>query len=148
MSDSKPTEEYASAPILSERCEANSLLAASRSLIATSPSASTVCADDSDITFESCDHVLFKVHRKNLDYYSEGLSPPDGTMSSDEIVPLLESGEVLHLLFQYMYLQRQPDLTSLKFNVFAGLAEAAEKYQVYAAMGICNILMKSVIDDC
>jgi len=59
------------------------------------------CAVDSDVTFESCDNVLFKVHRPNLITHSEGFSPPDGTtaMSSEEHVSLSESAEVLELLF-------------------------------------------------
>lgn len=101
----------------------------------------SVNAADSDITFESCDHVLFKVHRTNLECHSEGFSPPPGTSLFDEIVPLPESSEVLDLLFQYMYPQRQPDLTAIPFNIIAGLAEAVEKYQVYAAMGVCSTKM-------
>jgi hypothetical protein len=33
-----------------------------------------------------------------------------------------------------MYRQPQPDLKSVEFPVFAGLAEAAEKYVVYSAL--------------
>lgn len=103
-----------------------------------------VDAADSDIIFKSNDHVVFKVHRSNLECHSEGFSPPGGTSSYDEIVPLPESSEVLDLLFQYMYPRRQPDLTAIPFNTIVDLAEAAEKYQVYAAMGICNMKMMYV----
>ena len=104
----------------------------------------SVSAADSDVTFESCDKVLFKVHRKNLECGSEGFAPPDGTVSADEPVPLSESAEVLELLFQYMYPQRIPDLGVVKFELVAGVAEAAEKYQVYAAMGFCKPYMEFV----
>ncbi|KZP20808.1 hypothetical protein FIBSPDRAFT_789082 [Athelia psychrophila] len=105
-----------------------------------------VCADDSDVTFRSCDGMLFKVHRNNLTVHSEGFPPPDGTNSQDETVPLTESGDTLELLFQFMYPQRQPDLKKIEFKQLAELAEAAEKYQVYAAIGVCNIYMRSHLE--
>lgn len=100
---------------------------------------------DADITFESWDHVLFKIHSVNLRCTSEGFAPPDGTLKPDEnheIVPLTEPAEVLDLLFQHMYPQPQPDLRKIKFEVLAQVAEAAEKYQVYSAMQICRIRME------
>ncbi|KZP11905.1 hypothetical protein FIBSPDRAFT_799729 [Athelia psychrophila] len=107
------------------------------------------CAADSDVTFESSDHVLFLVHRKNLETHSEGFAPPAGTLAApdQEIVELSESAAVLDLLFQFMYPQWPPDLKSISFKIFADLAEAAEKYQVYGAMFICNSLMKPLYQD-
>jgi hypothetical protein len=35
-----------------------------------------------------------------------------------------------------------PDLESIRPTVFEALAEAAEKYQVYPAMVVCQIFMK------
>jgi len=99
------------------------------------------CGADSDITFRSCDEILFKVHRKNLETASEGFSSPEGTAAESEAVSLTEDGKTLELLFQYMYPQRHPDLTKINFKQLAELAEAAEKYQVYAAMDVCNIRM-------
>ncbi|KZP29175.1 hypothetical protein FIBSPDRAFT_852012 [Athelia psychrophila] len=104
-------------------------------------------ANDSDVTFRSCDGILFRVHRKNLDTSSEGFSPPDGTSSQDEIVPLTEDGATLDLLFQYIYPQPVPDLTKIGFKQLAGLAEAAEKYQVYAAIGFCQIRMSEAYSE-
>jgi len=101
------------------------------------------CAADSDVTFESCDKVLFKIHCKNLETHSEGFTLPDWTSLSNEIVPLSESAEVLDLLFQYIYPQRPPDLKAVDFKTLAAVAEAVEKYQVFAAMEICNILMEA-----
>jgi hypothetical protein len=95
------------------------------------------------VTFESCDKILFKIHRNNLKTHSEGFTPPDGTLSPNaEVVSLSERAQVLELLFQYMYPQRPPDLRKLDFKVLADVAEAVEKYQVYAAMEICNIRME------
>jgi hypothetical protein len=42
-----------------------------------------------------------------------------------------------------MYHRPQPNLGS-NFETLADLAEAAEKYQVYAAMPWCNMLMEWV----
>ncbi|KZP33561.1 hypothetical protein FIBSPDRAFT_310403 [Athelia psychrophila] len=106
------------------------------------------CGADSDITFRSCDEILFKVHRKNLETASEGFSPPEGTAAAEsEVVSLTEDGKTLELLFQYMYPQRHPDLTKIDFMQLAELAEAAEKYQVYAAMDVCNIRMDEAFSD-
>ena len=105
---------------------------------------SVVCAADADLTFRSRDGILFKVHRNNLAAHSEGFSPPPGTTSQDEFVALLENGDTLDLLFQFMSPQRQPDLAGIMFMKLAELAEAAEKYQVFSAMTVCNIYMTYV----
>ncbi|KAF7978055.1 hypothetical protein HWV62_1685 [Athelia sp. TMB] len=87
--------------------------------------------------------VIFKIHRKNLEVASEGFSPPPGTNPQDDIVSLTESGDTLDLLFQFMYPQRQPDLTKVKFKTLSELAVAAEKYQVYSAMASCHFRMEA-----
>lgn len=101
----------------------------------------TVRADDADVTMVSCDGVLFKVHRKNLEMYTEGFPGVDVSVH-DEIVPLTETAATLELLFQYMYRQRQPDLNRLEPEQLAKLAEAAEKYQVYSAIEVCKMRMQ------
>ncbi|KAF7978064.1 hypothetical protein HWV62_1703 [Athelia sp. TMB] len=53
----------------------------------------------------------------------------------------MRPGDTLELLFQFMYPPKQPDLKKIEFKQLADLAEAAEKYQVYAAMGVCNMCM-------
>ncbi|THV04270.1 hypothetical protein K435DRAFT_714730 [Dendrothele bispora CBS 962.96] len=140
----------------------------------------------SDITLQSSDRVLFKVHRRNLEMYSQVFAdaagatvtvPPstptrapaslngtieqplsssssssqlhDNTSSPTpqpgEIVHLSESSAVLDLMFQYMYLQPQPDLRKVDFDVIKDLAEAVEKYCVYSAMGALNVRMREHI---
>lgn len=99
-----------------------------------------VCANDSDVTFESSDGVLFKVHRKNIEMLSEGFSAPR-TNSDNEVIPLIETAETLELLFQFMYPQLQPNLKLLDFEALSALAEAVEKYQVYPALEYCKSLM-------
>ncbi|KAJ7770352.1 hypothetical protein B0H14DRAFT_349951 [Mycena olivaceomarginata] len=110
------------------------------------------CADDADITISSSDGVTFKVHRKHLEVHSDvfadaalaNATRPDN--AGGEIVKLSETSAVLDLLFQYMYRQPQPDLKSVEFPVFAGLAEAAEKYVVYSALpAVATQMSASVI---
>ncbi|KAF7350748.1 BTB domain-containing protein [Mycena sanguinolenta] len=106
------------------------------------------CDPDADLTISSCDGVLFKVHRKNLEVHSDifanaanATRPENG----DEIVLLEESSDALDLLFQYMYRQRQPDLQLVEFPAFMRFAEAVEKYVVYSALTLMEIRMKEHI---
>ena len=88
----------------------------------------------------SSDGVVFKVHRKNLEFHSDIFADAASAtlpQKDDGIVQFSESSHVLDLLFQHMYRQRQPDLKDVKFEVLAGLAEAAEKYVVPAALDCC-----------
>ncbi|KAJ7759283.1 hypothetical protein B0H14DRAFT_2974575 [Mycena olivaceomarginata] len=85
------------------------------------------CPGDADMTISSSDGVTFKVHRKHLEVHSDVFAD---AVNATEIVKLSETSAVLDLLFQYP----QPDLKSVDFPVFAGLAEAAEKYVVYSAL--------------
>ncbi|KAI0058335.1 hypothetical protein BV25DRAFT_1283534 [Artomyces pyxidatus] len=101
-------------------------------------------ASDSDVTIRSSDNFLFKVHRKNLAMLSEGF-PGEDLPTYNEIVPLSESSATLELLFQFMYPQPLPDLEDLPFTNLEQLAEAAEKYSVYAAMAVCKIYMRRVV---
>ena len=75
---------------------------------------------------------------------SEGFFPPDGTATapSEEIIPLTEDAGTLDLLFQFMYPQKQPDLREIGTETLIELAEAAEKYQVFAAMETCSRQME------
>lgn len=79
--------------------------------------------------------------------HSEGFAAADsisgsGSLPEQEIVSLSETSTTLNLLLQYMYRQPQPDLEQVDFGTLARVAEAAEKYQVYAATTVCRILMK------
>lgn len=104
-----------------------------------------VNADDSDLTIRSCDNELFRVHARNLHEHSESFPAPSGLLSRPEdIVSLPETAETLELLFQFMYPQPQPNLRSLSFEKFAALTEAVEKYGVYPAQQVCNIIMAYV----
>jgi hypothetical protein len=103
-------------------------------------------APDGDVTFKSCDNIIFKVHRKNLDTHSEGFGPPERLVTADpdeSIVSLPETAQVMELLFRYMYPMRQPELKHTAFETLASLSEAVEKYQVFSAMEICKLYMEA-----
>ncbi|KAF9461570.1 hypothetical protein BDZ94DRAFT_1299144 [Collybia nuda] len=99
-------------------------------------------AADADVTFQSSDRVLFRVHRMNLEFASGGF-PPAETDTHGETVVLSEDASTLELLFQYMYPNPLPDIQSkCSFDNILKLGEAAEKYQVFSAMYICKLSMK------
>ena len=87
---------------------------------------------------------MLKTHRINLEMHSQVFADAGGSTiaQANEVVQLTESAEVLELMLQYVYLQPQPDLTTVSFAVLAALAEAVEKYQIYSAMGVCSQRMK------
>jgi len=104
-------------------------------------------APDSDVVIRSSDGMLFKLHRKNLSMFAEGFPGEDMNLTPNEIVDLSELGNTLDILFQFVYRQPQPDLSGLRFEVLAAVAEAAEKYLIYAAMEICKMHMSAAITD-
>lgn len=101
-----------------------------------------VRAADSDITIKSSDDVEFKVHRKNLDMFAEGFPGEEMKLTPEESVKLSETSKTLEILFQYMYRQPQPDLSEFPFEDVSAVAEASEKYFVFAAMEVCKIHMR------
>ncbi|KAJ3736006.1 hypothetical protein DFJ43DRAFT_693086 [Lentinula guzmanii] len=100
-------------------------------------------AADADVLIRSCDNVEFRLHKKNLEFLSGGFPPADTETDPNEIIQLTESGETLELLFQFMYPQRFPSLTDFKIGPLTALAEAAEKYEVYALIHICELHLRS-----
>ncbi|KAK2459285.1 hypothetical protein APHAL10511_008706 [Amanita phalloides] len=101
---------------------------------------------DADITFQSIDSVQYRIHRKNLECAAAGFPAAEFECKNDEIVPMPEHSEVLDLLFSFMYPERQPSLKKISFRVMADLAEAAEKYEVFAAMATCHTHMTAEIE--
>jgi hypothetical protein len=54
-----------------------------------------------------------------------------------------EPSEIVDLLLQLMSHQEQPpDLWSIDFNTLDLLAEAVDKYDVFASKSICRVLMR------
>jgi len=97
-------------------------------------------APDADVTIKSIDGVQFSLHRKYL-AANTGAFPPMEIETAGEIVNLTEDAATLELLFQFIYPQRHPSLDGAPYKVVAPLAEAAEKYEVFAAMNICRMKM-------
>ncbi|KAF5380013.1 hypothetical protein D9615_006295 [Tricholomella constricta] len=103
-------------------------------------------ADDADVSFVSSDDVLFHIHRKTLEV-NAGAFPPAEFDTHGEIAQLTEDAATLELLFQFIYPRRHPHLGSTPFESLALLAEAAEKYEVFAAMNVCWIRMRSFVPE-
>jgi len=104
------------------------------------------CASDYDLTLESCDHVTFRVHKSVLEKNSHGFGSPEHTISEpDTPVVLSETSSVLELLLQYLYPGPQPSLKKVEFIDLAGLAEAAQKYEVWSAMEVSKLHMRNAI---
>ncbi|KAJ6477044.1 hypothetical protein C8R45DRAFT_369323 [Mycena sanguinolenta] len=108
------------------------------------------CSSDADLTILSSDGIIFKVHRKNLEFHSDIFADAANATvrietEDNEPVKLSETSAVLDLLFQYMYRQPQPNLQPVDFQVCAELAEAAEKYVVYSALPAVMLRMKESI---
>ena len=98
--------------------------------------------NDSDITIQSSDGVLFGLHQVNMKInlgFWESIQP-----KSDAVIQFPEKSATLDLLFQFCYPERHPDLNDLAFDILTELAEAAEKYEVFSAINICKIAMKCV----
>ncbi|KAJ4466259.1 hypothetical protein J3R30DRAFT_2281515 [Lentinula aciculospora] len=101
-----------------------------------------------DMTLQSSDNILFKVHRLNLEMHSQVFADAGGTTVGtveNEIVSLSETSEVLELVLQYVYLQPQPDLQKVQWEVVKELAEAVQKYEIYCAIGVCSQRMREYV---
>ncbi|EDR16138.1 uncharacterized protein LACBIDRAFT_291921 [Laccaria bicolor S238N-H82] len=103
------------------------------------------CDAAADVVFQSSDGVLFRVYRSRLEANTGGFAPAK-IPTLDEVVVLSEPAEVLELLFQFAHPSRQPSVLNLEFDLLLALAEAAEKYEVYAAMNICNMRMHFIVE--
>ncbi|THU85718.1 hypothetical protein K435DRAFT_685004, partial [Dendrothele bispora CBS 962.96] len=92
----------------------------------------------SDITLQSSNRILFKVHRRNLEMYSQVFAD-----AASAIATYTYPNPPPHVLIYHMYLQPQPDLRKVDFDLVKDLAEAVEKY---SAMGALNVQMTWVIN--
>lgn len=51
---------------------------------------------------------------------------------------------MLEILFEFIYPRKHPTLKDLEFETLAAVAEAAEKYEVFSAMSMCDVRMRYV----
>ena len=98
--------------------------------------------EESDIIIiKSSDNIEFQVHRKNLEA-NAGAFPCAEFKTNNEAVQLSETGKTLELVFQFIYPRRHPTLEGLPFSLVADIAEAAEKYEIFAIMNIACIRLR------
>jgi hypothetical protein len=93
------------------------------------------------VIFESVDGVRFRLHRKNLETHTGAFPAPEFD-TNGETTHLTEPANVLRILFQFVYPRRQPDLEQMDFEIVAAVSEAAEKYELFSAIPICNVRMR------
>jgi hypothetical protein len=101
-----------------------------------------VCDPDADITLQSSDNVLFKFYKKQLAAHSGAFAGAEAFTATDEPVMFTEPSEIVDLLLQLMSLREPPDLWAIGFNGLDLLAEAVEKYEVFASKSLCKLLMQ------
>ncbi|KAE9403017.1 hypothetical protein BT96DRAFT_990662 [Gymnopus androsaceus JB14] len=95
-----------------------------------------------DVVILSADNIEFHLYQKYLEYGAKGF-PPAGTPTDPNDLPRLpESSEILEVLFQFMYPQHYPSLSGLEFEKLMLLAQAAEKYEVFALRNACQFQLR------
>ena len=99
-----------------------------------------------DFIVQSSDGVVFYLHRKNLEIYTDGEFPGihdfhNGSKEARKILCLDEPSSILEIVFQFVYPRRQPSLKLLKsldFQTILAVADAVEKNKFFAAMVLCE----------
>ncbi|PPR06027.1 hypothetical protein CVT26_007506 [Gymnopilus dilepis] len=99
---------------------------------------------EADITFCSADGDLFHLKRKYLEA-NTGAFPGSEFDTRGEVTHLTETSGILLLLFQFVSPKRDPEVDGLDIEILVGLAEAAEKYEVFHAMSLCRLQMKTMV---
>ncbi|KIK53873.1 hypothetical protein GYMLUDRAFT_49167 [Collybiopsis luxurians FD-317 M1] len=105
------------------------------------------CHLPTDIVLRSCDGVRFGAHTRNLELYSDGFPKADSVMLTRDDVELQEESDVVILLLKFMHHQPQPDLSLLASKLLIKFANAAEKYAVYSATGVCKLMVDLSVND-
>ncbi|TFK62870.1 hypothetical protein BDN72DRAFT_902877 [Pluteus cervinus] len=97
---------------------------------------------DADAVFQSIDKVRFAVYKKELAFSSGGFPPAEFISDTKELIDLPERAIILDLLFSFTRPQRFPDIHTLGIETLIELGDAAEKYEVFAAIMACKILLR------
>ncbi|PPR05464.1 hypothetical protein CVT24_008233 [Panaeolus cyanescens] len=107
------------------------------------------CTIPVDLIIVSKDKKHISAHTSNLGQFSNGFPAPHalselarGAVSGPEQARLEETADVLRLLLRFMHHTHLPDLDVLPFATVAGMAEAAEKYEVFSAIALGKACMK------
>ncbi|PPQ72752.1 hypothetical protein CVT26_003032 [Gymnopilus dilepis] len=101
-------------------------------------------ASDADVKILSSDGVLFHIHRKNLETHTSAFPGPEFS-TQNEVVPLSEPSQILEMVFQFIYPIRHPTLQDENIKIVLGVAEAVEKYEVFAAMRTCEVRLSELV---
>ncbi|KAJ3825495.1 hypothetical protein F5878DRAFT_325480 [Lentinula raphanica] len=104
-------------------------------------------ANDADVVIRSSDNVDFRLHKKNLEFATGGFPPTTTSSDSGEVVKLDETAATLDIMFQFVYPKRYPPLYKMEFEDLMLLAEAAEKYQVFALMNTCEFHLRKFLEE-
>ncbi|KAF8825091.1 hypothetical protein HHX47_DHR7000341 [Lentinula edodes] len=105
------------------------------------------CNLPTDIVLRSSDGTRFGAHIRNLEIYSDGFPMANSVVNSHEDVELSEDSDVVMLLLKFMHHQPQPDLSLLASKLLIKFANAAEKYGVYCATGVCKVMIGISVND-
>ncbi|KJA23513.1 hypothetical protein HYPSUDRAFT_66202 [Hypholoma sublateritium FD-334 SS-4] len=104
-----------------------------------------------DIVVESSDGTRFRLHRKNIKVHT-GSAFLGGLYCSSvddpDITCLSEPGDVLEIVFQFLYPQKHPDLGAVtESESVVAIADAVGKYEIYGAMNACEIRLRPFLSD-
>ncbi|KAJ3760443.1 hypothetical protein EV360DRAFT_39799, partial [Lentinula raphanica] len=99
------------------------------------------CDLPTDIVLRSSDGIRFGAHSRNLEIYSDGFPKANSVTHTTEVVELPEDSDVVSLLLKFMHHQPQPDLELLASKLLIKFANAAEKYGIYCATGVCKVMI-------
>jgi len=98
-----------------------------------------------DVMAISSDSISFPLHRGNILAYAGALPlPPAHPLPRNSYrvsvtkITLPEDSAVLEVVFEYFYPKRYPNLEDKPFNLLVAIADAVEKYKIYAAMYPCT----------
>ena len=111
-----------------------------------------------DLILRSSDDIRFFVRTQDLSAHSTIFAAAGecsgsetvatkGNGSALDIVDVSESSTTLETLLQFMRRQPQPDVAAMDFEMLSSVAEAAEKYEVYAAIQVLTISMSKYVKD-
>ncbi|KAJ3837721.1 hypothetical protein EV361DRAFT_278567 [Lentinula raphanica] len=105
------------------------------------------CDLPTDIVLRSSDGIRFGAHSRNLEIYSDGFPKANSVTHTAEDVELPEDSDVVSLLLKFMHHQPQPDLELLASKLLIKFANAAEKYGIYCATGVCKVMIGLSVEE-
>jgi len=97
-----------------------------------------------DLVIRSSDGVLFRPHKENLEFVSDVAFPFTSTTlhKADKAIDMQEDSKTLETLLHFAYPKLQlPDFAALSFTELIQVERAADKYQMYHGMEICQLYL-------